>query len=562
MARASLLPGEVLHGLLRRRRSGRSGGSRRSRRSSAVSSSRSCSIVLPSYLWVVMLLASSTTRRHHLSILPATIFSRTFSGLSAASCSRRATRPPALLGGTSSASRRHGRGGRGDLQRDIAGEGDEVLVLGDEVGLAVDLDQHADLAVGVDVGLDRALGGRRARRSWIFLPCLTRRISIALSMSPSASVSAFLQSIIPAPVRSRRALTSFAAISVCAHCSALRCSGCVASARLGCSAAAAGWLRRGGGSRLGGGCGLAPERRRCSAGADGGCAGLGGRCRARRLPARGRRCSCGQPAAGRQPPARRPLAAVCSRCGLAPAPLPRRAPCPRPPLWRLPPRPRAWPAPRPRAGRAPRPRPWLAPRPPCGPRSSSARKTRWPSATTSPIAWVISGARADRVVVAGDHEVDAVGVAVGVDQADDRDPQARASLTAIASVLRSIDEHRVGDALHVLDAAEVRPQLREVGLGGHPLAGRQQRQLALGLVALEVVQALDALVDRLEVGQQTTEPAVVDVRHAGRLGDLLDGVAGLLLGARRTARCRRGGRACSANSCACASSACGLAADR
>ena len=36
---------------------------------------------------------------------------------------------------------------------------DEVVVAGDEVGLAVDLDEHADLAVGVDVGCDDALGG-------------------------------------------------------------------------------------------------------------------------------------------------------------------------------------------------------------------------------------------------------------------------------------------------------------------------------------------------------------------------------------------------------------------
>jgi hypothetical protein len=36
---------------------------------------------------------------------------------------------------------------------------------------------------------------------------------------------------------------------------------------------------------------------------------------------------------------------------------------------------------------------------------------------------------------------------------------------------------------------------------------------------------------RLEVGQQAAEPAVVDVRHAGGLGRLLDRVARLLLGA-------------------------------
>ena len=140
-------------------------------------------------------------------------------------------------------------------------------------------------------------------------------------------------------------------------------------------------------------------------------------------------------------------------------------------------------------------------------------------------------ARADRVVVAGDDEVDAVGVAVGVDQADDRDAQALRLFDRDLLGLEVDHEHRVGDALHVLDAAEVRAQLREVGLRGHPLARRQQRELALGLVAFEVVQAADALVDRLEVRQQAAEPAVVDERHVGRLGDLLDGVARLLLGA-------------------------------
>src|SRR3954454_4584684 len=47
----------------------------------------------------------------------------------------------------------------GNVQRDVARERDEVVVAGDEVGVAVDLDQHADLAVAVDVRRDRALGG-------------------------------------------------------------------------------------------------------------------------------------------------------------------------------------------------------------------------------------------------------------------------------------------------------------------------------------------------------------------------------------------------------------------
>src|SRR5215208_3957561 len=46
----------------------------------------------------------------------------------------------------------------GDVQGDLAGERDEVVVAGHEVGVAVDLDEHADLAGAVDVGLDGALG--------------------------------------------------------------------------------------------------------------------------------------------------------------------------------------------------------------------------------------------------------------------------------------------------------------------------------------------------------------------------------------------------------------------
>ena len=140
-------------------------------------------------------------------------------------------------------------------------------------------------------------------------------------------------------------------------------------------------------------------------------------------------------------------------------------------------------------------------------------------------------AGADRVVVARDDVVDAVRVAVGVDEADDRDPQALGLADGDDLRLEVDHEHRVRRALHVLDAAEVGLELLEVGLGRHPLARRQQLQLALGRVALEVVQALDALRDGLEVRQQAAEPAVVDVRLTGRLGDLLHGVARLLLGA-------------------------------
>src|SRR5438128_2229486 len=52
-------------------------------------------------------------------------------------------------------------GGRGgDLHCHVAREGNEVLVLGDEVGVAVNLHEYPHLGAGVYVGLHRPLGGR------------------------------------------------------------------------------------------------------------------------------------------------------------------------------------------------------------------------------------------------------------------------------------------------------------------------------------------------------------------------------------------------------------------
>ena len=280
------------------------------------------------------------------------------------------------------------------MQRDLAGELLEVVVAGDEVGLAVDLDQHADLAVGVDVARTTPSAAPRSPRLAAFAWPFTRRISTALSTSPSASSSAALQSIIPAPVRSRSAFTSLAEIAR-AHLS-------VSSVGVeGAALAVAAGARRAG---LGAGC-------RC-----------GGRARAR---------------PGSRPPRPR---------GRAPAPRPRGAP-----------------APRPRAGPAPRPRV----------RAFSSASRRASSSSARKLAGALGHhvadrlddqlARADRVVVARDHVVDRVRVAVGVDQPDHRDLQPLGLAHADLLGLEVDDEHRVGQALHVAHAAEVGLELLALG---------------------------------------------------------------------------------------------------
>src|SRR3546814_2202831 len=61
---------------------------------------------------------------------------------------------------------------------------------------------------------------------------------------------------------------------------------------------------------------------------------------------------------------------------------------------------------------------------------------------------------ADRVVVARDHELDAVGVAVGVDHGHDGDAQLVRLGDGDGFLLRVQDEHGVGLALHVADRSE------------------------------------------------------------------------------------------------------------
>jgi hypothetical protein len=102
-----------------------------------------------------------------------------------------------------------------------------------------------------------------------------------------------------------------------------------------------------------------------------------------------------------------------------------------------------------------------------------------------------------------------------------------ASRTPISSVFRSTMKIASGGRCRL---REVDRQLLALVHRGDALTGRQQVERAVLDPLVEVVQPLDPLGDRLEVGEQATEPALVDVRHAGALGRFLDRVAGLLLG--------------------------------
>src|ERR1019366_4740633 len=206
-------------------------------------------------------------------------------------------------------------GGRGrDLHGDLAREGDEVLVLGHEVGVAVDLDQHPHLGSGVHICLNRPLRGRALAEILDLLPLLDaqdldRLLDVALGLGEGLLAVHHPRACAPA-----QGLYVFRSDLDRAHVALV--SGVV------CSAACAG--------------------------ADGSCAGalatgVSGSATGSALSAT---VSGGAAVGGRVRPA------LC-RLWLSRQPL-----SPRPPSSPAP-RPRAWPAPQLRAWRGPRPR--------CGP---------------------------------------------------------------------------------------------------------------------------------------------------------------------------------------------------
>ena len=137
----------------------------------------------------------------------------------------------------------------------------------------------------------------------------------------------------------------------------------------------------------------------------------------------------------------------------------------------------------------------------------------------------------DRVVVGRDDEVELVRVDVGVAGADDRDLELVGLGHADPLTMRVDDEDGAGQALHLAHAAERALELDHLlgQLGGfllgHPL------EVAVGLARLELLEQADALLDGDEVGEHATEPALVDVGLVGAGRLLGDRLLGLLLGA-------------------------------
>src|SRR5690606_29550941 len=127
--------------------------------------------------------------------------------------------------------------------------------------------------------------------------------------------------------------------------------------------------------------------------------------------------------------------------------------------------------------------------------------------------------------------VDLVGVAVGVEDRDDRDAELARLVDGEVLLLGVDDPQRRRGLGEVADTAEALVQLVELTLLDEELLLREALRGVVEVDFLEFLHARESLGDRLEVGEQTAEPALVDEGLTDTLRLLGDRELGLLLGA-------------------------------
>src|SRR4051812_49392800 len=140
--------------------------------------------------------------------------------------------------------------------------------------------------------------------------------------------------------------------------------------------------------------------------------------------------------------------------------------------------------------------------------------------------------RTNSIIIAGDRHGDEVGIGVRVDDRDDRDAELVRFGNGDLLLLRVDDEHEARRTRERLDAAQVLLELLLLARHHEALfLGEVLPATALLTAGLELLHALELLLDRLEVGEETTEPTLRDVHRARTLGFLLDDAGDLRLGA-------------------------------
>ena len=135
-----------------------------------------------------------------------------------------------------------------------------------------------------------------------------------------------------------------------------------------------------------------------------------------------------------------------------------------------------------------------------------------------------------RIVVARDDVVHFIRIAIGVNDTDYGDVQAACFLNGNRFFGRIDDKDDVGEARHILDPGEVLGEVLALALESGNFLLRAAAPGAFCRHGFEFAQALDRSLDGQKVGEQATEPAVVDVVHPTTASFFGDGFLSLTFG--------------------------------
>src|ERR1019366_4813706 len=138
--------------------------------------------------------------------------------------------------------------------------------------------------------------------------------------------------------------------------------------------------------------------------------------------------------------------------------------------------------------------------------------------------------RTECVVVAGDHIIYFRRIAVRIHHRNHWNSQLARFLHRNLLLVGVDNEESVGQTVQILDAGKVRLQVLALALQLDDFFLREQLVTAIRGHLVEFFQPLHRLLDGHPVGEQSTEPALVDVEHAAALRLFGDGILCLALG--------------------------------
>jgi len=135
-----------------------------------------------------------------------------------------------------------------------------------------------------------------------------------------------------------------------------------------------------------------------------------------------------------------------------------------------------------------------------------------------------------RVIVARDHHINTIRIAVGINDADHRNAELVGFRYSNAFMVDVDDEQCIGQAAHVLDTTEALFQLLGfTATHQHFFLGQFVESTVNGL-GFEITQTTHRGANGFVVGEHATQPTLVDIRHACTGCLLLDDFAGSAFG--------------------------------